>query len=131
MEKTILTFVSTVLLFSAAAVFGASKPHLKTVPAGEAKLNLCVANDVVFVEKTVGDQLFVTSDSASMISECASFGSTKGEVLMNRQLKTPNKFAELIQGLEICNAIDVFDGALGTADHKIDLGELHRKSVGG
>lgn len=67
------------------------------------------------------DRLFVTSDSASMISECASFGSAKVEVLMNRQLKRPNKFEELIQGLENQNAVHVFHGTLGTADTKIDL----------
>jgi mitochondrial fission protein ELM1 len=77
----------------------------------------------------LGDRLVVTSDSASMISECASFGTAKVEVLMNRQLKSPNKFEELIQGLETRNAIHIFDGALGTADSKIDLGELLREST--
>ncbi|MCF7818294.1 MAG: mitochondrial fission ELM1 family protein [Kiritimatiellales bacterium] len=72
------------------------------------------------------DRLFVTSDSASMISECASFGSAKVEVLMNRQLKTPNKFEELIQGLAARNAVHVFEGTLGTADQKVDLGSLLR-----
>jgi mitochondrial fission protein ELM1 len=76
------------------------------------------------------DRLFVTSDSASMMSECASFGTAKVEVLMNRQLKTPNKFEELIQGLEARDAIHIFDGTLGTADHKIDLGPLLREAVG-
>ena len=71
--------------------------------------------------------MFVTSDSASMISECASFGTAKVEVLMNRQLKTPNKFEELIRGLEKSGAVHVFDGTLGTADTKINLGErLHK-----
>lgn len=73
------------------------------------------------------DRIFVTSDSASMISECASFGAAKVDVLMNRQLKSPNKFEELIQGLETSGAVHVFDGTLGTADTKIDLGErLHK-----
>ena len=75
------------------------------------------------------DRLFVTSDSASMISECASFGTAKVEVLMNRQLKTPNKFEELIQGLEARSAIHVFDGVLGDADTKIDLGSILRQGV--
>jgi len=70
------------------------------------------------------DRLFVTSDSASMISECASFGTAKVEVLMNRQLKTPNKFEELIQGLENRGALHVFDRTLGNADAKIDLGTI-------
>ncbi len=66
------------------------------------------------------DRLFVTSDSASMVSECASFGSAAVEVLVNRQLKTPNKFQELIQGLEKLNAVHIFDGTLGAANRKID-----------
>ena len=70
------------------------------------------------------DRLFVTSDSASMVSECASFGSAKVEILMNRQLKQPNKFEELIQGLEKQGAAHIFDGAVGTADRKIDLKAL-------
>ena len=70
------------------------------------------------------DRLFVTSDSASMISECASFGSAKVEILMNRQLKSPNKFQELIQGLEARNAVHIFDGTLGHADSKITLAPL-------
>ncbi len=58
-----------------------------------------------------------------MISECASFGAASVEILMNRQLKTPNKFQELIQGLEKLNAVHVFDGTLGAANTKIDLKE--------
>ena len=77
------------------------------------------------------DRLFVTSDSASMLSECASFGSAKVEVLMNRQLKSPNKFEELIQGLAQENAVHIFDGTLGSANTKIDLGPLIQKAVGG
>ena len=76
------------------------------------------------------DRLFVTSDSSSMISECASFGTANVEVLMNRQRKTPNKFEELIQGLEKRNAVHIFDGTLGTADTKIDLGELLKTGMG-
>jgi mitochondrial fission protein ELM1 len=75
------------------------------------------------------ERLFVTSDSASMMSECASFGSAKVEILMNRQLKTPNKFEELISNLEAHNAVHVFDGQLGGADTKIDLGPLLRQAV--
>lgn len=70
------------------------------------------------------NRLFVTSDSASMISECASFGTASVEVLMNRQTKTPNKFEELIQGLENLHAVHVFDGTLGSADAKINLKEI-------
>ncbi len=75
------------------------------------------------------DRLFVTSDSASMISECASFGCAKVEVLMNRQLKSPNKFEELIQELENLNALHVFDGSLGAADQKIDVQPLIKQAL--
>ena len=70
------------------------------------------------------DYLFVTSDSASMISECASFGTAKIEILMNQPLKTPNKFEELIRGLETSGSVHIFDGTLGDADAKIDVSQL-------
>ncbi len=70
------------------------------------------------------ERLVVTSDSASMISECASFGTASVDVLMNRQLNTPNKLEELIYGLQAQNAVHIFDGSLGSADQKIDLAPL-------
>jgi len=73
------------------------------------------------------DRLFITSDSASMISECASFGSANVEILLNQPLKTPNKFGELIRGLENHNAVHIFDGTLGTAHQKIDLQKTLQK----
>ena len=76
------------------------------------------------------DRLFVTSDSASMISECASYGSGTVEILMNRQLKSPNKFEELIKGLEKQDALHVFDGTLGEASRKLDVGQIVRKAMG-
>lgn len=77
------------------------------------------------------DRLFVTSDSASMISECASFGTAKVEVLMNRQLKTPNKFEELIGDLEAQNAVHVFKGTLGAAGTKINLRPILQQALSG
>jgi mitochondrial fission protein ELM1 len=75
------------------------------------------------------ERLFVTSDSASMISECASFGTAKVEVLMNRQLKSPNKFEALIHGLEAKSAVHIFDGTLGRNDVKINLIPLLKKAL--
>lgn len=75
------------------------------------------------------ERLFVTSDSASMVSEAASFGSAKVEILMNRQTKSPNKFEELFQGLEKENAVHIFDGTLGSAGRKIDLKPLLKKAL--
>jgi mitochondrial fission protein ELM1 len=77
------------------------------------------------------DRLFVTSDSASMISECASFGSAKVDILMSRQLKTPNKFEELIRSLEALGAVHVFNGTLSAANTKIDLAERLKSGMGG
>ena len=70
------------------------------------------------------DHLYVTSDSASMISECASFGSANVDILMNRQTKHPNKFEELIHGLEKRQAVHIYDGTPGTACRKIDIQPL-------
>jgi len=67
------------------------------------------------------DRLFVTGDSASMISEATSFGSAAVEILIMPQTRSPNKFEELVKGLEQRNAVHVFDGTLGTADRKIDI----------
>jgi uncharacterized protein len=75
------------------------------------------------------DRLFVTSDSASMVSEAASFGTAKVEILMNRQLRAPNKFQALFQGLEKCGAVHRFDGTLGSADKKIDLTPLLQQAL--
>jgi len=72
------------------------------------------------------ERLFVTSDSASMISECASFGAAKVEVLMTRQTQSRNKFLELIIGLQDLGAVHIFDGTLGEAARKIDLEPLLR-----
>jgi mitochondrial fission protein ELM1 len=81
-----------------------------------------------FIQKC--ERLFVTSDSASMVSECASFGSARVEILMNGQTKSPNKFEQLFQGLEKLNAVHIFDGTLGTADRKVDLKPILQNAVG-
>ena len=75
-----------------------------------------------FIERCT--HLYVTSDSASMISECASFGSANVDILMNRQTKQPNKFEELIHGLENRQAVHIYDGTPGTACSKIDIQPL-------
>lgn len=75
------------------------------------------------------DRIFVTSDSASMMSECASFGSAKVEILKTTQLKSPNKFEELVAGLELAGAAHVFDGTLGVADRKIDIAPLIKNAM--
>ena len=74
-------------------------------------------------------RLFVTSDSASMISECASFGNAKVELLMNCQLKTPNKFQEFFQGLEKINAVHIFDGTRRECDTPYSLRSTHSSNT--
>lgn len=75
------------------------------------------------------DRLFVTSDSASMVSEAASFGTANVEILMNRQLTSPNKFEELFQGLEKRGAVHLFDGTLGSAGSKVNLTPLLQQAL--
>ncbi len=75
------------------------------------------------------ERLFVTSDSASMISECASFGTAFVEILKNKQLKTPNKFEALIDGLVQKNAVHLFDGNLGDAKTKIEISDILREPI--
>jgi mitochondrial fission protein ELM1 len=100
---------------------------IEALPFDYRLINSCDSYNPVPAFIQLCDRLFVTSDSASMLSECASFGTAAVEILMNRQLKTPNKFQELIQGLEKLNAAHVFDDALGNANHKIDLSSLLNK----
>jgi mitochondrial fission protein ELM1 len=75
------------------------------------------------------DRLFVTSDSASMISECASFGSAAVEILMAPQTRSPNKFEKLIEGLAQQGAVHVFDETLGAASRKINLSALLKEKL--
>ena len=67
------------------------------------------------------DRLFVTSDSASMISECVSFGRAAVDILMNEPKRKSSKFTEFISELVARDAVHVFDGTLGRADKKIGL----------
>ncbi|AKJ64443.1 ELM1/GtrOC1 family putative glycosyltransferase [Kiritimatiella glycovorans] len=75
------------------------------------------------------DTLCVTDDSASMLSECASFGDARLEILPNRPLKSPNKFERLVEGLRRRRAAHVFDGSLGDEREKIDLGPILREAI--
>lgn len=72
------------------------------------------------------DRLFVTADSASMISETVCFGHAAVEILPVRQKRANRKFARLIDGLQERGCAHLFDGELAEARTKIDLGEhLH------
>ena len=69
---------------------------------------------------TLCERLFVTADSTGMISEAVTRGTAAVEVLWNLK-DDSSKFARFIRNLEQEQAVHVFDGALGTADRKIDL----------
>ncbi|MCD8534136.1 MAG: mitochondrial fission ELM1 family protein [Verrucomicrobia bacterium] len=66
----------------------------------------------------VCERIFVTSDSANMISEVVTSGNASVEVLMNRQKSPENKFMRFIQNMEQGNHIHVFDGELGNMNKK-------------
>lgn len=69
-------------------------------------------------------RIFVTSDSASMISEVVTNGDAAIEVLMNRQKVPKNKFLRFIENLEQSGHVHVFDGEIGEARAKVDIRSL-------
>lgn len=69
----------------------------------------------------VCERIFVTSDSANMISEVVTSGNASIEVLMNRQKSQENKFMRFIHNMEKGNHIHVFDGELGDMNRKVDI----------
>ena len=67
------------------------------------------------------ERLFVTADSTGMISEAVTHGEAKVEVLMN--LKDPHsKFARFVDGLAEEGCVHIFDGSVGDADAKVNVG---------
>lgn len=70
------------------------------------------------------DRLYLTDDSASMISECVSFGESAVEILPTTPLRSPNKFQRLITSLEEQGALHRFDGTPGNARRKVDITPL-------
>ena len=70
---------------------------------------------------TLCDRLFVTADSTGMISEAVTQGKAKVEVIMNLK-SSGSKFMRLVKDLESLKVVHVFDGSLGFASNKIDLG---------
>jgi mitochondrial fission protein ELM1 len=74
----------------------------------------------------LSDYLFVTSDSASMVSECVSCGSSKVE-LLKMQAKRPSKFDRFTKQLAMNGNLHIFGGSLGKANVKIDLAPIIRR----
>lgn len=75
------------------------------------------------------ERLFVTGDSASMLSECVSYGTASVEVLPTVSTRKGNKFERFVDGLEARGAVHRFDGTLGRAREKIDLRALLRSAI--
>lgn len=67
------------------------------------------------------ERVFVTGDSASMISEAASSGSAYLEVLEPEYRKSQNKFVALVDSLVARGMAHRFDGSLGEARDKVDM----------
>ncbi len=76
----------------------------------------------------LSDYLFVTSDSASMLSECVCTGRAKVEVLKNVTRKK-SKFDAFLDDLQARGCVHLFDGQLGQADQKIDIGQTVRTAL--
>ncbi len=73
------------------------------------------------------ERIFVTAESTGMISEAVTRGTAFVEVVMNLK-KDGSKFGRFIANLEREQAVHVFDGTLGQANHKIDLTPIYEKS---
>ena len=67
------------------------------------------------------DRVFVTADSASMVSEAASCGGAYLEVLRPSYRKPRNKFVALVDALVAIDAAHWFEGDVGSARSKVDL----------
>lgn len=76
----------------------------------------------------LSDYVFVTSDSASMVSECVSTGNAKIEVLKNTP-KKKSKFDQFIKELQDAGYVHVFDGSLGQANKKVSLGNTIKTAL--
>lgn len=70
------------------------------------------------------ERLFVSDDSASMVSECVSYGDSFVEILSTKKAKTPNKFDRFVESLTQADQAHIFDGRLGSAREKVDLRQL-------
>lgn len=69
------------------------------------------------------DYLFLTPDSTSMISEAVSFGRACVEILPSASPPVPDsKFARFLNALMDRGCLRMFDGSVGCAAVKIDLG---------
>jgi uncharacterized protein len=71
----------------------------------------------------LSERIFVTSDSASMISECVSEGRAKIEILKNKP-KRKSKFDRFLAGLVENGNAHIFDGSLGDAGKKVSVKKI-------
>jgi len=73
------------------------------------------------------EYVFITADSSSMISEAVSFGHSCVEILLlSDNKRVIGKFGFLLCELENLGCLHLFDGEIGKAQKKIDLGRFFR-----
>jgi mitochondrial fission protein ELM1 len=70
------------------------------------------------------EQVFISSDSTSMISEAVSYGSAAVEVLPLPRRSSGGKFDALTQALGVRGCLHIFDGSVANCRQKIDLPSL-------
>ncbi len=73
---------------------------------------------------SVCEYVLITADSTSMISEAVTFGRAKVEIIPLPTRKDPGKYGRMIGNLVDLGCAHIFDGRPGSADRKIDLGEM-------
>ncbi|MBW6510040.1 MAG: mitochondrial fission ELM1 family protein [Desulfuromonadales bacterium] len=76
------------------------------------------------------DYVFITADSTSMISEAVSYGQANVEVLPLRgSNSSKTKADKLISALALNSCLHIYDGQVGKANAKIDIGNIIKKAV--
>jgi len=70
------------------------------------------------------EQVFISSDSTSMISEAVSYGTAAVEVLPLPRRRQGGKFDLLVQALAVRGCLHIFDGSVADCRQKIDLSAM-------
>jgi mitochondrial fission protein ELM1 len=76
------------------------------------------------------DYVFITADSTSMISEAVSYGEAYVEVLpLHRSNSSNTKADKLILTLAEHSCLHIYDGQVGKANAKVDIGDFINKAA--
>jgi len=104
--------------------------HLKNIPFDYAiYYSDCQVNPIADFLK-FSDYVFITADSTSMISEAVSYGQANVEVLPLRDSNSSKTKADkLISALASNLCLHIYDGRVGKANAKIDIGNFIKKAV--